>query len=329
MVKRISIKDVAKQSGVSIATVSYIVNNTKHVSAETKKRVEKAIEELGYNTNLVARSFKTGKNNLIAFIIPDIANPFFSTLIEEVEAVVASSGYKLIILNTKETIERELDSVKAISTSSLVDGIIIASTSDDYEKLKAVLNPHTPIVFIDRNLPNCPKDKIIVDCFDATCQGVEYLINKGNTKIGYITGLDRISTTAERLKAYETVMKAHDLYDSSLIRIGNSMSHCVNSHLTSLIKAGCTAIVIANNVMATEAMTQMLDEGIVPGRDIDIVGFKDSEQAQYGLQHMSLICQPTKELGKVSGEKILERISNIEKEPTNVVLKASFLPKKD
>ena len=323
---RIGIQEVAQRAGVSTATVSYVINNKKPISPETRKRVEQSIKELGYKPNEIARSFKTGKKNLVAFIVPDIANNFFSTLIEEIESVLASENYKLMILNTKETKKRELDSLNTIA-SGMVDGVILASTMESYAEIRDVLPSSIPIIFIDRELPGCPSDTITVNCYDATCAGIENLIRKGHRKIGYITGLPHISTTIERLNAYTAVMKSHGIYDPSLIRIGDSMSHCVKGHLDSLIDAGCTAVVITNNVMATEAMLQMLDEGIRPGRDIEILGFRDSDQAQYGLQHMDLIIQPTKELGKVAGRRILDRISDPAGLQQRIELQAIFMPR--
>lgn len=323
--KKVSIKDVARHAGVSPATVSYVSNNTKQISPETTERVRESIRILGYKPNSIARSFKTGKKQLIAFVVPDIANAFFATLIEEVETVLASEGYKLIIQNTKETKKRELDNIN-VASSGLVDGFIIASTLKDYHELNNVLPPSMPAIFIDRILPNCPNDSISVNCYDATCEGITHLINKGDKKIGYITGLAHISTTKERLLAYETTMKAHDLYDEKLIHIGNSMSHCVNQHLTSLLEYGCTAIVIANNIMATEAMIQMIESGISPGKDINLLGFKDSNQAQYGLQYMNLVCQPTAELGRLAGERMLERLADSSIPVRHDVLNARFIP---
>lgn len=323
---RVGIQDVARHAGVSTATVSYIINNKKSVSAETRKRVERSIKELGYKPNAIAQSFKTGKKNLIAFIVPDIANNFFSTLIEEIEGVLASRHYKLMILNTKETKIREIESINAVS-SGIVDGIILASTMDSYSEIKSILPQSIPTILIDRELKDCPADSITVNCHDAVCRGVEDLIGKGHRKIGYITGLMHISTTVERLDAYKETMQQHGLYDPALIRIGDSMSHCVKGHLDSLIDAGCTAVVITNNVMATEAMLQMLDEGIRPGRDIEILGFRDSDQAQYGLQHMDLIIQPTKELGKVAGRRILDRISDPAGLQQRIELQAIFMPR--
>lgn len=318
-----SIIDVAKVAGVSTATVSHVINNTKQVSPATKKKVENTIKALNYKPNIAARSFKTGKMNLIAFVVPDIANPFFSTLIEEIETVLAEKGYKLMILNTKETKKREIDIISAVSRG-MVDGFIIASTMENFSELKPVLPQNIPVVFIDRKLPNCPFSTIIVDCHTATCQGVEALIKRGHKRIGYITGLPRISTTMDRLQAYEETMNKYKLLDKTLIKVGDSMSHCVDSHLTSLLEHNCTAIVIANNVMANEAMMLMAHKGILPGRDIELLGFKDSDIAQYGLQHMSLVCQPTVELGRVAGKQMLNLLDDPTLPVVSIILNATY-----
>ena len=321
-----NILDVAKVAGVSAATVSHVINGTKQVSEKTKGTVLKAIRDLGYKPNMAARTFKTGKTKLIAFVVPDIANSFFATLIEEIENVLAEKGFKLMILNTKETKKREIDNINAVS-SGMVDGFLIASTMEDYSELEGVLPENIPAVFIDRKLPHCTRDTITVNCYEAVETGIKFLIEKGHKKIGYITGLSRISTTTERLLAYENVMKANGLYDESLVKVGDSMSHCVDSHLTSLLENGCTAICIANNVMATEAMMLMSKKGILPGRDVELLGFKDSDLAQYGLQHMSLVRQPTKELGKLAGHQILDLIETPGKMASSILLNATFQPR--
>lgn len=327
--KKASMLDVAKEAGVSVATVSHVINNDKAVSSKTRETVQKAIEKLSYSPNLVARGFKTGKRGIIGFIVPDIANPFFATLIEEVESIICKEGYQLIIVNTKETKESEYENIKILS-SSFVDGFIIASTLEDFKELKGALPDGFPALFIDRKILNCPYETICINSYDATKESVEFLINKGHRKIGYITGLLRISTSRERLQAYKDAIAKADLDAESYVRIGNSMSHCVEEHLSSLIDSGCTALVIANNLMATEALIKLIESGIYQAKKLDIVGFKDSDQAQYGLQHMSLIVQPTSQLGWLAGMQILETIKNEEKRKSGnmVILQSTFVPKK-
>lgn len=325
MSKVVSISDVARDAGVSVATVSYVINNTKSVKPETKEKVECSIRNLGFRPNMIARSFKTGKKNLVAFVVPDIANNFFATLIESIEQVLAAKNVKLMILNTKETKKKELDLINVVA-NGVVDGFIIASTVEHYRELKTVLPSNLPLIFIDRKIEGCPYDSITVNCYKALCEGVENLISKGHRKIGYITGLSRISTTKERLKAYEDTMKAHSLYDPSLVVVGDSMRHCVDEHLEKLLDLGCTSIAISNNIMGAEAMIQMNRRGVIPGKDIEILGFLDGGEMQYGFHNIDLVCQPTAELGVAAGKRMLERLGNPNLSVSSIVLQAKFEP---
>lgn len=322
---KVSIRDVARHAGVSIATVSHVINNTRFVKEETRSLVEKSIEELHYSPDATARSFKTGKRNLIAFIVPDISNAFFATLIEEVETVISKEGFKLLVINTKETQKREIDNLRLLS-SGIVDGFILASTMEDYTEITGLVPKNIPVILVDRNLPGAPYDSVTVANYQAMYNGVEYLIRRGHKKIGFITGIPRISTTAERLDAYRDAMEKHHLYSDSLVCVGTSMSTLVSENLDTLLARGCTALVISNNIMAIEAMMLLNKRGIRPHHDIDLIGYKDSEQAQYGLQHMSLIRQPVVELGRAAGTQLLDRLKHPDMPVQKILLQAEFLP---
>lgn len=320
---KVSIRDVATHAGVSIATVSNVINNTRFVREETRNLVLKSIEELHYSPNATARSFKTGKRNMIAFIVPDISNPFFATLIEEVENVISRDGLSLLVINTKETKKREIESLKRLS-SGIVDGFLVASTLESYEEMYGIVPDGLPVVLVDRTLSGASYDTVTVANYQAVCSGVEYLIKKGHEKIGFITGIPRISTTVERLEAYKDTMEKHHLYSDSLICTGTSMTSLVTDNLNALIKQGCTALVISNNLMAIEALTILSQRGI--RNEIELIGYKDSEQSQYGLQHMSLICQPVVELGRAAGKQLLERLKNPDMPVQKLLLQAEFQP---
>lgn len=322
---KVSIRDVAKHAGVSTATVSHVINNTRFVRQETRNLVEKSIQELHYSPDATARSFKTGKRNLIAFIVPDISNAFFATLIEEVENVISKEGFKLLVVNTKETKEREIDNLRLLS-SGLVDGIILASTMENYSEIRDLVPTGAPVILIDRCLSGAPFDSVTVSNYQAIYHGVEYLVKTGHKKIGFITGIPRISTTIERLKAYTDAMETYHIYSESLVRIGTSMSTLVSENLEILLSKGCTALMISNNIMAIEALMLLNQKGIYLRRDIEMIGYKDSEQAQYGLQNMNLICQPVIELGRSAGLQLLERLKHPDLPIQKLQLKASFIP---
>lgn len=322
---KVSIRDVARHAGVSTATVSHVINNTRYVKEETRNMVEKSIRELRYRPDAAARSFKTGKRNLVAFVVPDISNAFFATLIEEVETVISKEGLKLLVINTKETKEREADNLRLLS-SGLVDGFILASTMENYSEIADIIPKALPVILVDRSLPGAPYDSVTVANYQAVYNGVEYLIRKGHKNIGFITGIPRISTTAERLEAYKDAMEKHQLYSDSLVCIGTSMSTLVSENLDTLLARNCTALMISNNLMAIEAMMLLNQKGIRAHKDIELIGYKDSEQAQYGLQHMSLICQPVVELGRSAGLQLLERLKHPELPMQKIRLQAEFLP---
>lgn len=163
-------RDVARHAGVSVATVSHVINNTRFVSPDTKARVLKSIQELDYSPDATARSFKTGRRNLIGFVVPDIANSFFATIIEESESVIARKGFRLIVVNTKETKQREADHLRAL-TSGVVDGLIVASTMENYLEFSQNISSSLPIVFIDRSLEGSLCDTIMIQNYNAVYRG--------------------------------------------------------------------------------------------------------------------------------------------------------------
>jgi len=323
--KSVSIHDVADKAGVSISTVSHVINDTKHVSSETKQRVLATIRELSFQPNAAAKTLKSKKSNIIVAIIPDITNYYFAAIIEEVEDILTQNGYHLMIVNTREDPEIEKESLSALSSIS-IDGILIASTLSSYAELHKYLPGNDiPIVFIDRVLSDCPCDTYAIDNYQAMYTGVESLVRQGHKKIGYITGLIRLSTTSERLNAYKAVMKKYNYPTEGLIQIGNSMRECVNDNLERLLQANVDALVVSNNVMANEAMLLLTDKGILVGTDISMLCYKDSNVSQFGLQHTSLIVQPTTDIARYATKQLLNRIKHPDIAVTKSFIQASFI----
>ena len=146
---KVTISDVARLAGVSTATVSHTINNTRYVSGDTKEKVYQAIRQLGYTPDASARSFRTGKKKTIGFIVPDISNKFFGTIIESAENYLSAQGYHLIIANTKESMDREETTLRLL-TAGLVDGLLVASTMDDFARLDGLIPAGFPVVLVDR-----------------------------------------------------------------------------------------------------------------------------------------------------------------------------------
>ncbi|WP_250230287.1 LacI family DNA-binding transcriptional regulator [Anaeropeptidivorans aminofermentans] len=322
-----NMRDVAEHAKVSVATVSHVINNTRFVADETKKRVLKSIEELDYIPDAMARIFKTGKKNLIGFVVPDIANAFFATIIEEIENVISTQNYRLIVVNTKETESREAEHIRALS-SGIVDGLIIASTMKDFDQIKSALSTDIPLVFIDRELPGCNCDTITISNYDSIFQGIQTLVMSGHTKIGYIAGLMRLSTTEERLSAYKDAMKHFGLpLEENFIQYGDSMSQSAIPSLLKLLDMKCTAVIASNNVMSDDVIYYLSDKDIKIGKDLEIIGYNDTGHENYQMRKVHMVSQPVKEMGRLAGKQILKRICLLEDSPKNIILQSAFVPR--
>lgn len=325
---KVTISDVAKLAGVSTATVSHTINNTRYVSNETKEKVYKAIAELGYTPDASARSFRTGKKRIIGFIVPDIANKFFATMIEAVENYLSAHGYQLLIANTKEEMDREETNIRLL-TAGLVDGLLIASTMDDFQRFDTLIPAGFPVVLVDRTFDVKKYSSVCVSNFQPIYRSVCRLAGKGDRRIGIIGGLPRLSTTTERISAYQQAMADCGLpEDPDLIRYGDSMEKSAAGCLEELLEQKCDAIIVCQGLMASETIIYLHQKGIQLAQDIDLVSFVDYDSDVYALyaDQMDTIIQPVEELGEAAGEQILRRVEKPDAPIFEKVLTSAYKP---
>lgn len=318
-----SIKDVAKLAGVSVATVSHVINDTRFVSDATREKVLSAIGELQYSPNILARKFKTGSRDTVGMVVPDIANGYFATLIEEVEDVLQSRGFRLIVSNTRENVSRELDSLRMLS-SGVVDGLVIASAVDDYALIAAAIPQEFPVVLIDRAVANAPVDVLTTDNSGAIFEGVSALIERGHRQIGFMASVRHLSTTVERVLAYRAALEAHSIQpDERFIRYLESMTDPVQASADALIDDGCTAIVASNNVLTSKLLASR-HSGAWSVRHIEILGYRDPAHGAYPHDDAQWLEEPIGEMGRLAAEAILRRVADPLAEPQHTVLRASY-----
>ena len=307
---KVTISDVAKLAGVSTATVSHTINNTRYVSNETKEKVYRAIEELGYTPDASARSFRTGKKKIIGFIVPDIANKFFATMIESVEKYLSANGYQLIIANTRENMDREETNIRLLA-AGLVDGLLIASTMEDFSRFESLIPAGFPVVLVDRIFETKKYSSVCVSNFQPIYRSVCRLAGKGDQRIGIIGGLPRLSSTQERISAYRQAVADCGLpEDEHLIQYGDSLENSACACLDQLLERKCDAIIVCQGLMASETIIYLHQKGIQLAQDIDLVSFVDYDSDVYALyaNQMDSIIQPVEDLGQAAGEQILRRV---------------------
>ncbi|MEG2222094.1 MAG: LacI family DNA-binding transcriptional regulator [Oscillospiraceae bacterium] len=325
---KVTISDVAKLAGVSTATVSHTINHTRYVSAETCERVHEAIGQLGYTPDASARSFRTGKRKTIGFIVPDISNKFFATLVESVEQYLSARDYHLIIANTKEDMEREETSIRLLS-AGLVDGLLIASTMDDFHRFDTLIPAGFPVVLVDRVFDIKKYPSVSVSNFQPIYRSVCRLAANGDRRVGFIGGPERLSTTQERRSAYLQAVADCGLADEpALVQYGDFGEGSTLRCLDALLQQHCDGLIVTNGLMATEAIMYLQKKGIPLGRDISLVSFVDYNSSFYELYASSMdsIVQPVEQLGFSAGEQILKRIEEADCPAVAEVLSSSYHP---
>lgn len=325
---KVTISDVARLAGVSTATVSHTINNTRYVSNETKEKVYRAVAELGYTPDASARSFRTGKKKTVGFIVPDISNKFFATMIESVETYLSAHGYHLIIANTKEDPDREETNLRLL-TAGLVDGLLVASTIEDFDRFDALVPAGFPVVLVDRTFEAKKYSSICVSNFQPIYRSVCRLAGKGAKRVGIIGGLPRLSSTKERISAYQQAAADCGLpQEEGLIRYGDSMENSAQACLDELLEQNCDAVIVCQGLMASETIFYLQEKGIRLSKDIDLVSFVDYDSNFYQLyaDQMDCIVQPVEELGRAAGEQILRRIEKPEEPVFEKVLTSTYKP---
>lgn len=325
----ITMKDVARISGLSIATISKYINGG-NVLEENRVVIEKAIKELGFEVNEIARGLKTNKTMTIGLLIPSLENIFFTSIVSNIESILIKNGYSTIICDYKE--DKNLEKLKLdFLVKKMVDGIITMPMGCDIEIINSVIKRNIPIVLIDRALKGVECDTVLVDNLNASYNAVEQLIILGHKRIGIICGPDDIYTAQERLKGYERVHEDYAMnIDSNLIKKGDYQVESGYSLLLELIKMEepPTAILVTNYEMTLGAIMAINESDIKIPNDISFIGFDNLQLAKVVKPPLSIVIQPVKQIGEVAANLILKRLkgdnSNL---PSMVRLKTELILK--
>lgn len=324
-----SIKDVAERAGVSVATVSHVINNTRFVSEETRAKVELAMEELRYVPNSIARSLRTNKSKTVGLLVPDISNFFFTAIAESIEKVLRENGYNLVLCNTDEDLAIERQNI-ALLNAQLVSGMIIAPTTHDFNYRTLFKDEKFPLVFIDRETQRLQCDTVVVDGMSATKEAITILIGKGHKRIGYIKGLTGLSTSADRYQGYVAALREHGIeVDESLVFTGDSRRESGYRLCLEVLKhKDVTAMYVSNNLMAVGALQCLADQGVKIPDEMAIIGFDDYNWATITNPPLSTIKQPTGELGAEAARLIVDRIENPDAPYRKYAFPAEFIQRK-
>ncbi len=306
-----TIRDIAKLSNVSIATVSKIINGKdSNISEPTRKRVKKIMEEQKYTPNPIARTLVTKRSNTLGIIVPDIGNPFFSQLIRAVEDFSNIRGYHLIILDTDDDMEKQKTSLQVMQ-KKMVDGIILVSSSFQLEKQEQ-LPFHSPAVLVDGNdEKQYFIGKVGIDNTYGGYIATKHLIEKGCKKIAFLSGGEYSSSTKERYVGYQRALEENNIpFSDELCLFGKFNSEfgyeATNKMLENRLEID--GIFAGSDLIALGVMKALeLHEFSLPNK-IKLIGFDDIYVSQYLSPALTTIRQPIYDIGKLAAEMLITYI---------------------
>jgi LacI family transcriptional regulator len=307
-VARPTMRDVAGTAGVSLKTVSRVVNAEPGVRADTAARVEAAIARLGFARNDVARSLRHGRASALGLVIEDLANPFYSTIARAVEDAAHAHGHLLITGSCEEDPERERQLVLRLLRRS-VDALLIVPAGDDHRYLLGELSSGTPVVFLDRPPRGVDADTVLLDNLGGARTAVEHLLAHGHRRIAFVGDARALFTAGERLEGYRAALRdAGVAPDEALVRAGSHDTASAEAAVAELLALPAdrrpTALFAANNRNTVGALRALRADGARTA----IVGFDDFELAEMLAVPVTVVRHAAEEMGRLAAELAYARL---------------------
>lgn len=332
MSRKVSLKDVARHLGVSTALVSYVINNKEkeaRVGPEMVKKIRKAVAELNYQPNLIAKSLKSGRTNTIGLIVADISNPFFSTIARIIEDEARKLGYVVIFGSSDESAEKS-QSLIDVFLNRQVDGFIIAPAADTEKQIKTLQKDTIPVVLIDRYFPKLETDIVHIDNFRAAYEAVDLLIRNGRRKIGMITYDTSLRHMQERVNGYREALRSNGIRfrQEWLLRASyQDLAKEVAAKTKKLLHPSpkVDAFFFGTNSLAVEALRTINRSGVKVPDEIALIAFDESDAFDFFYSPVTYVSQSLADIGKGAVKLITERIKDRKKECSAILVQAKLV----
>jgi len=321
-----TINDVAKRAGVSVGTVSHVLNNMRHVTPATREKVERAIEELGYVPRVAARSLRSKQSHWLALIVPDITNAYWHAVVRGVEDAAQSRGYAVLLGNADDILTKQNQYVD-VAVSQNVAGVIIAPCDSNAENLARLRNRNIPTVTINRRIDGWEVDGIYSDSISAARTLIQHLIELGHERIAMISGPKHLSTVQDRIAGYCIALAEAEIpLNPRLIKSGQFQA-ATGEHLAEeMLAEGLNpdAIFAANNTIAKGVISTLGKRELRIPQDIALVCFGDLEEAYFPF--LTHILEPAYEMGMNAAQLLFSRLdAQVELRPRQVVLPSRLI----
>lgn len=297
--RKVTIKDIAREAGVSAQTVSRAINDKGEVSPQTRSRILEIAQQMGYRPNRIARSLVSRRTRNVGLVVPDIANPFFSEIARGIEDAAQEQGYNIFLCNAAENLSRELNAIYSLEAQR-VDGIILCSSRLSEAELRELAQRYQPLVLVNRRLAGVPAGLVLIDDAGGAGQAVEHLLALGHRNIGLVAGPPNSHSGQERSRGYRQRMEAAGLTVPAHWQIhcapqaeeGRMATHRLLERAPEL-----TALLAFNDLVAVGAMHACRELGLAVPEQFSIVGFDDIPLAALITPALTTVRIPKYRLG--------------------------------
>jgi LacI family transcriptional regulator len=327
---QVTIKDIARQLGISPSTVSRALKDHPDINPETKKAIHELAEKLHYRPNAVALSLRSRSSKTIGIIIPEIVHHFFSQVISGIEVVAHNNGYSVIICQSNERFEREKQNVNTLFENR-IDGLLVSITKEtlSYDHFTELIDNGIPLVFFDRIAPGLEADRVIVDDFQGAYNAVEHMIQYGCKRIAHLAAPQNLLIGRNRQFGYMEALKKYHLpvKEELIIQCDNRESTFESTQKLLSLPEPPDGIFAVNDLTASGVISAVHRLGMKVPQDVAVTGFSDSMIAQVTEPTITTIEQHGYEMGLTAAELLFDRIFNPDsgKEPITKLIRTNLV----
>lgn len=324
---KVTIVEVAEKAGVSLGTVSRVINNDIHVATETRERVLAVTRELGYVANRQARSLAGGKTNTIGVIVRDLGTGYIGEIIRGIDSELNLSGVDLVLYTTHRMVSKEASYVTSLA-QGMVDGLLLVLPRSPVDYIGTLMEHNFPFVLIDHQGTGTDCPAVGATNWQGSYNATEYLIKLGHQRIGFITGSMDLGCAEDRLQGYRSALRTHHISeDAELIYEGDFLQTDGYTGASALLDLPNppTAIFASNDVMAMGVMDAVRNRGLRVPNDISVIGFDNIPQSAMVFPTLTTVQQPLEQMGRVATQMLLGILKNPEKESGRIELPTELL----
>ncbi|MDQ6470557.1 LacI family DNA-binding transcriptional regulator [Flavobacterium sp. LHD-80] len=322
MKAKATLKQIAKELGVSVSTVSKALNDSPEISEQTKVKIKEYAKLKNYKPNVIGLNLKNRKTKTIGVIIPNILNSFFAKVFSGIEKVADKKGYNVITCISNESLEKEIHTLEMLSNGT-IDGFILSVSEEaqklqDYNHFSEIINDGTPIVMFDRIADEVDCDKVVVDDFDSALNSTQHLINLGCKNIALISSVDNLSVGKLRADGYLKALKDNNIPVNEKIILRTDSEDDMKSKIDAIFDNKVDAIFALDENDSVAALRVSLKKGYRVPEDISIIGFADGILASRRLSpSLTTVSQHGIEIGEVAAKRLIKRLEESEEETSD------------